>query len=93
MKNGRRIDNEDEISGFFAKFFVDLLKKDTFLDPKAQNMLVDTIPKILSESQNHNLAPIPSKEEIRSVVFSFDGSIAPGPNGFPMFLLALCEPV
>lgn len=55
------------------------------LDPKAHNMLVDIIPKILSQSQNHNLAAIPSKEEIRSVVFLFDGSKALGPDDFPMF--------
>ncbi|XP_057829426.2 uncharacterized protein LOC131040501 [Cryptomeria japonica] len=79
------IDNEDEISRVVVEFCADLLKKDTLLDSEAQNMLVDTIPKILSESQNHNLGAIPSKEEIRSVVFSFDGSKAPSPDGFPMF--------
>ncbi|XP_059073804.1 uncharacterized protein LOC131874442 [Cryptomeria japonica] len=85
MNNGRIIDNEDEISRVVVEFFVDLLKKDTLLDPKAQNMLADTIPKILSESQNHNLIAIPSKEEIKSVFFSFDGSKAPCPDGFLMF--------
>ncbi|XP_059064706.1 uncharacterized protein LOC131856797 [Cryptomeria japonica] len=85
VKNGRRIDNEDEISGVVVEFFADFLKKDTLLDSEAQNMLVDIIPKVLSDNQNHNLATIPSKEEIRSVVFSFDGSKAPGPDDFPMF--------
>ncbi|XP_059066266.1 uncharacterized protein LOC131857597 [Cryptomeria japonica] len=85
VKNGRRIDNEDEISGVVVEFFAELLKKDTLLDLEAQNMLVDIIPKVLSDNQNHNIDVIPSKEEIRSVVFSFDGSKAPGPYGFPMF--------
>lgn len=85
VKNGRRIDNEDEISGAAVEFFVDLTKKDTLLDPEAQYMLVDIIPKVLSDDKNHNLVVIPSKEEIRSVVFSFDGSKALGPDDFPMF--------
>lgn len=48
-------------------------------------MLVDSIPKILSESQNHNLVAIPSKEEISNVAFSFDDNKSLGPDGFPMF--------
>ncbi|XP_059066552.1 uncharacterized protein LOC131857829 [Cryptomeria japonica] len=85
VKNGRRIDNEDEISGVVVEFFADLMKKDTLLDSEAQNILVDIIPKVLSDNENHNIAAIPSKEEIRSVVFSFDGSKSLGPYNFPMF--------
>lgn len=85
VKNGRRIDNKDQISGVVVEFFDDLLKKDTLLDPEGQSMLVDIIPKVLSDNQNHNLVAIPSKDEIRSVVFSFDGSKALGPDNFLMF--------
>ncbi|XP_059066199.1 uncharacterized protein LOC131857544 [Cryptomeria japonica] len=84
MKNVRRFDNEHEISRV-VDFFVALLKKVALLDLEAQNMLVGAIPKILSGSQNHILVANPSKEDIRSVVFSFDRSKAPCPDGFPMF--------
>lgn len=34
---------------------------------------------------NRKLVCIPSVEEVRGVVFSFEGNKALGPDGFPMF--------
>ncbi|XP_057828258.1 uncharacterized protein LOC131039491 [Cryptomeria japonica] len=85
VRNGRRIEKEEEISEAIVEFFGELLKADPMLDLDAQGILVDVIPKVLSKDQNRNLAVIPSNEEIKTVVFSFNGDKAPGPDGFPMF--------
>lgn len=55
------------------------------LDLEAQHLMAESIPKVLSEDQNCSLAAIPSNEEIKNVVFSFDGDKAPGRDRFPMF--------
>ncbi|XP_057873436.2 uncharacterized protein LOC131079489 [Cryptomeria japonica] len=85
LKNKTKLEKEDEISEAGVELFKELLKADPMLDPEAQNLMAESIPKVLSEDQNRSLAAIPSNEEIKNTVFSFDGNKASGPNGFPMF--------
>ncbi|PRQ42072.1 putative RNA-directed DNA polymerase [Rosa chinensis] len=40
------------------------------------------IPSLVTDDENVVLSAIPTSEEIRSAVFSMDGSSAPGPDGF-----------
>lgn len=85
IKGGIKLECEEEISKVDVEIFTDLLRANHSLDLEAQTNLVDSIPKILTEDQNRMLATIPSNEEIKKVVFSFEGNKAPGPDGVAMF--------
>lgn len=37
---------------------------------------------------NLDLTKIPSSEEVRNVVFSFEGNKVPTPDGYPLFFLS-----
>ncbi|XP_057852323.1 uncharacterized protein LOC131062635 [Cryptomeria japonica] len=76
---------DDEICGEASSFFASVLSTEDNLDVEAQNSLLEAIPSILSEEQNKFLISIPSKDQIKVVVFSFKGNKASGPNGFLMF--------
>lgn len=69
IKIRTKLEKEEEISEAGVEFFEELLKADPMLDPEAQNLMVESIPKVLFEYQNHSLADIPSNEEIENVVF------------------------
>lgn len=47
--------------------------------------MVDNIPKIIGPNQDKILFAIPSVDEIKKVVFSFQGDKALSPDGFPIF--------
>ncbi|XP_059076532.1 uncharacterized protein LOC131875853 [Cryptomeria japonica] len=83
ISNG--IKREDKISEDAVEFFDRLLKADSMLDLEAYNSLAKSTPRVLSIDQNRMLAAIPSNEEIKKVVFSFDGNKAPSLDGLPMF--------
>lgn len=40
---------------------------------------------MVSQDMNLELTIIPSVDEVRNVVFSFEGNKVPGPDGFPLF--------
>lgn len=78
---------EEEICGEASHFFSSLLSAEANLDVDAQNSLLGAISSILKEEHNKFLIDIPSKDEIKVVVFSFDGNKALGPDGFPLFFI------
>lgn len=50
-----------------------------------QNLFLQAIPPTLTDEDNKYLSRIPSSQEIKKVMFSFQGDKSPSPDGFPMF--------
>ncbi|XP_059066339.1 uncharacterized protein LOC131857658 [Cryptomeria japonica] len=83
--DGVVLDKEEYIRGEVVHFFSSLLFVDPNLNVEAQDNLLEDIPSVLGEEHNIFLTTIPSKEEIKKVLFSFEGNKALSPDGFPMF--------
>nr|XP_027071629.1 uncharacterized protein LOC113696407 [Coffea arabica] len=66
---------ESEAESFFKRLF-------TAESPSASFNALDVIPKLLTDQDNDMLDEIPSKEEVKSVIFAMDGGSAAGPDGF-----------
>ncbi|KAM5552403.1 hypothetical protein ABKV19_026979, partial [Rosa sericea] len=48
------------------------------------------IPHLVTDGENQLLTALPSAEEVKSTVFSMDGSSAPGPDGFGGCFFQFC---
>lgn len=87
--NKNFLDKEEDIAKEAKDYFLNLLTQDFDLDQNSQQDILAKIPKILFDQDNIFLKAIPSNEEIKKVVFSFEGSKSPGPDGFPMFFFQM----
>lgn len=76
---------EEEICGDASIFFSSLLSAEANLDVEAQNSLLEAIPSILKEEKNKFFTAIPSKDEVKAAMFSFEGNKALSSDGFPLF--------
>ncbi|XP_071923146.1 uncharacterized protein [Coffea arabica] len=68
-------DIEGEATTFFRRLF-------TAESPSESFDALDVIPKLITSQDNAMLEEVPSKEEVKSVVFAMDGESAAGPDGF-----------
>ncbi|XP_057862710.1 uncharacterized protein LOC131071027 [Cryptomeria japonica] len=75
---------DNEIGNEARNVFKSLLLADCGLDHLSQRALLETIPSIINDVQNKAMVAIPSEEEIKKAVFSFDGNKASDPDGFPL---------
>ncbi|MQM10051.1 hypothetical protein Taro_042937 [Colocasia esculenta] len=70
-----------------VSFFQTLLSSDDHvLDPR----FLCYIPSLITSDQNDKLCKSPSAEDVKDVVFSMDGSSAPGLDGFSGMFFAHC---
>ncbi|XP_059281333.1 uncharacterized protein LOC132035027 [Lycium ferocissimum] len=90
--DGNWIEDADAITveaiGFYQKQFT---KEE---DPTYFDML-DQVPRLVSEEQNWGIEHMPTKEEVRNVVFQLNGESAAGPDGLQgcFFSLSIVENV
>lgn len=61
------------------------MSEDFIIDPRNEDIFLNFIPYILFEESNKLLESIPSDEEVKKAVFSFEGNKALGLDGFPIF--------
>lgn len=66
-----------------VRFFSNLLTGSKDIDIAKKQDLVDNIPKIIEPYQNKTLSAIPTANEIKKAIFSFQGDKALGPMVFP----------
>lgn len=86
LKNGENeIMKDEEIGKEATNFFTSMLLVDHGLNGQFQNTIINFIPPIISKEQNKDLVVIPSEEEVREALFSFEGNKAPNPDGFLLF--------
>lgn len=79
------IDNQEELNQEAIRYFFTLLSNDGPLDVNAQDEILWDFSCTVSQDMNKELNRIPSHDEVRVAVFSFEGNKFPGPDGFPMF--------
>ena len=73
------LDITSDIDGEAESFFKRLFTAESY----AQSFeTLEVIPRLISSHDNVMLEKIPSKEEVKLVVFSMDGDSAAGPDGF-----------
>lgn len=84
--NGSCFEKDKDIRRQVVPIFSNLLSVNDGVNHAIQDHLSEAIPRLVKEEDNKMLTIIPSREEIKSVVFSFEGDKAPMPDGFPMFL-------
>ncbi|XP_043701064.1 uncharacterized protein LOC122651645 [Telopea speciosissima] len=76
-----------QISSFVTDFYEEFHKR----GPSVACLgVLSAIPPVISEEDNIFLTAIPSREEIKAVVFYLDPDSAPGPNGFPRAFFKHC---
>lgn len=71
------------------RFFSNLLKAEILLDETILEDFIDVIPRLVDDACNKYLIVIPSLQEIKDVILSFERNKAPSPNGFPMFFFQM----
>jgi len=49
---------------------------------KVNSLVEDVVPKLITDETNNMLTMLPSREEVKNVVFSLNKDGAPGPDGF-----------
>ena len=79
MEDGSWINNKSDIQSYFEENFKTLYCTS---DPQVPRDLENLIAPCISEEENRELCRIPSREEIRKVVFGMKSLKAPGPDGF-----------
>ena len=77
LEDGSWINNRSDIQSYFEENF----KRTS--EPHVPRDLENLIAPCISEEENRELCRIPSREEIRKVVFGMKSLKAPGPDGFP----------
>ncbi|XP_057846007.1 uncharacterized protein LOC131055558 [Cryptomeria japonica] len=82
---GTETRKDDEIGKEAMNFFTSLLSVDCSLDGHSQSAILENIPSTINEDQNKALVAIPSVEEVKKAVFSFDGNKALSSDGFSLF--------
>ncbi|XP_057856257.1 uncharacterized protein LOC131065688 [Cryptomeria japonica] len=82
---GTEMRKDHEIRKEARNFFTSLVLADFGLDGHSQSAILENIPSTINEDQNKALVAIPSEEEVKKVVFSFDGNKAPSTDGFLLF--------
>ncbi|XP_027077095.1 uncharacterized protein [Coffea arabica] len=77
--DGKWLDSTSDIEGEAESYFKCLFTDESY----AQSFeTLEVIPRLISSHDNVMLEKIPSKEEVKLVVFSMDGDSAAGPDGF-----------
>ena len=66
-------------------YFSSILSKDLHLDDENQNKILNTIPSVISVSQNEDLVTIPNVEEIEEVILTLPAKKTPAPHSFTSF--------
>ncbi|KAL2471166.1 DNAse I-like superfamily protein [Abeliophyllum distichum] len=84
---GRLILNEAEIQNSAMAYFQSILTKESTEDGRD---LLESIPNIISLEDNRILNAVPTAEEIKGTVFSFDKDSAAGPDGFSALFYQHC---
>ncbi|KAL4204786.1 hypothetical protein AMTRI_Chr01g111530 [Amborella trichopoda] len=77
-QDGSIISNPKDIGN--AEFYENFHKKQASFKC---TYLLDCIPLLIDQNDNHMLTTIPSEDEIKSIIFAMDSNSSPGPDGFP----------
>ncbi|KAL4189134.1 hypothetical protein AMTRI_Chr08g163930 [Amborella trichopoda] len=79
-QDGSIISDTKDIGNYVAEFYENFHKKPASLKC---TYLLNCIPLLIDQNDNHMLTTIPSEDEIKSVVFVMDFNNSLGPVGFP----------
>lgn len=80
MDDGSWINNRIDIQDYFKGSFSSLYQSS---NPQIPGELENLINPCISDEENDELCRIPSRDEIKKVVFGMKSLKAPGPDGFP----------
>lgn len=69
------------------KFYQQLLSSE---GTECLNHLFGVIPSLVTDEQNAALVPVPTCEEVKSVIFSMERDHSPGPDGFTAYFYQVC---
>lgn len=76
---GRWISDEEEMGNEAVNFLSKIWSSEgSVIDEN----LIDVIPSLFNEADNHFMTAIPSLEELKETVFDMSGDSAPGLDGF-----------
>lgn len=90
MVDGLVMSDDEAIRSVIAGFFENLLRDDVIWDQQSVDFALEVIPNLVFEDINKEIVVIPSSNEIKKVVLSFEGNKAPGLNGFPLLFFQSC---
>ena len=80
LEDGSWINTREEIQNYFNENFKSLYQSECNDVPEDLENLIEPC---ISMEENEELCRVPSREEIRKVVFKMKSLKAPGPDGFP----------
>nr|XP_016481434.1 PREDICTED: uncharacterized protein LOC107802438 [Nicotiana tabacum] len=84
---GARTDTQTTMADTAAEFFQ---KQFTQQDEPTNFDLLDNIPSMVSTEKNLELCRIPTKEEVKAIIFELSGESASGPVGFTGIFFQVC---
>ena len=80
LEDGTWLFGREAIGNYFTDHFKSIYQS---VHPQFSQSLEGLIEVVISEEETNNLCKVPSKDEIRMIVFEIHPLKAPRPNGFP----------
>ena len=84
------LEGHDKCSKYLEDSVADLLLHPALLDPAAQEVLLSEVQTVFTEDDNKKICAVPSKDEVKEVVFDSNQHAAPGTDGLTAYLYSQC---
>ncbi len=88
-KGNDTIREHNEIAEEAIRYFSSILAKDLNLEEEDQNVILNSIPSVISDAQNGTLVAIQKVEEIKEAIFALLAEKAPSLDGCPTFFFQM----
>ncbi|XP_026378768.1 uncharacterized protein LOC113273230 [Papaver somniferum] len=85
--NGDIISNQKKIADTLVNHFE---KNFQFQETEEADSLLEVIPEVITEEDQHMLDAVPNEEEINEAIFNMDPESSPGPYGFSNCFCRAC---